>query len=91
MISASPPQPPQQDQPPPQQQQPNQSQSARERKVGLDDFNFLEVLRKGDFGKVVLVEEKQTNKLYAIKTLEKEFIIDNDEVERCAGFGLSAC
>ena len=48
----------------------------------MDDFNFLAVLGKGNFAKVILVEEKQTNNLYAIKVTKKEFIIDNDEIER---------
>ena len=47
----------------------------------LDDFHLLSVLGKGNFGKVMLVEEKKSKNLYAIKVLKKDFILQNDEIE----------
>ncbi|KAJ2665772.1 Serine/threonine kinase [Coemansia sp. RSA 1199] len=51
------------------------------RKVGFENFKFVKVLGKGNFGKVMLSEEKGTGKLYAIKVLKKEFIVENDEFD----------
>ncbi|KAI9364117.1 hypothetical protein BD770DRAFT_175436 [Pilaira anomala] len=65
--------------PAPLQKQPSMGQAKR--KVVLDNFSFLAVLGKGNFGKVMLAEEKFDKKLYAIKMLKKRFIIDNDEIE----------
>ncbi|KAF7729151.1 Serine/threonine kinase [Apophysomyces ossiformis] len=55
--------------------------SATGRKVGLENFNFQAVLGRGNFGKVMLAEDKYDKKVYAIKVLKKRLIIDDDELE----------
>ena len=49
-------------------------------RVGIADFNFLAIIGKGNFSKVMLAEKKVSKALFAIKVIRKEFVIENDEV-----------
>ncbi|CAH3973994.1 RAC serine/threonine-protein kinase [Pieris brassicae] len=50
------------------------------RRITLEKFEFVKVLGKGTFGKVVLSREKGTGKLYAMKILKKNLILQKDEL-----------
>lgn len=41
----------------------------------MNDFDYLKLLGKGTFGKVILVKEKASGTYYAMKILKKEVII----------------
>lgn len=49
-------------------------------KIGLDDFNFLKVLGRGNFGKVMLGRSHRTGQLCAVKILKKDMIVENGEL-----------
>ncbi|CAR22025.1 protein kinase C [Lachancea thermotolerans CBS 6340] len=53
----------------------------KRRKISLDDFVLLKVLGKGNFGKVLLAESKNNERLCAIKVLKKDHIIKNHDIE----------
>ena len=46
----------------------------------LEDFKHLKILGQGSFGKVVLVKNQNNNKLYAMKILDKKFIVKKNQV-----------
>ena len=49
--------------------------------VNLEDFEILTLIGRGSYGKVYLVKYKITNEYYAMKSLQKDFLIDQDQIE----------
>lgn len=50
-------------------------------KMSLGDFKLIVVLGKGSFGKVFLAEHKASKEVFAIKSLKKDLIVQEDDVE----------
>ncbi|KAJ3339424.1 Serine/threonine kinase [Gonapodya sp. JEL0774] len=48
-------------------------------RVSNDDFNFLAVLGRGAYGKVMMAEDKMTGTIYAIKVIKKQGIVETDD------------
>lgn len=46
--------------------------------VSLADFEIKKVIGRGSFGKVFLVQKKDDKKVYAMKSLRKDVILDYD-------------
>lgn len=51
-------------------------------KLTLDDFEMLKVLGRGAYGKVMLVEKKDTKQVFAMKSLHKDKLIGKEQLER---------
>ena len=48
--------------------------------ISLDDFQKLKVLGQGSFGKVYLVKNINSEKVYAMKVLDKKYIINKKQI-----------
>ena len=46
----------------------------KDNQVKFDDFDFLRVIGQGSYGKVYLVEQRNTLKHFAIKTIQKRLV-----------------
>lgn len=56
-------------------------QKGKKGNVCIEDFHLLKVLGRGAFGKVILAKKKSSGKIYAIKVLKKQVIIDLEQLE----------
>eukprot|EP01091_Cochliopodium_minus_P015909 TRINITY_DN578_c0_g1_i1.p1 TRINITY_DN578_c0_g1~~TRINITY_DN578_c0_g1_i1.p1 ORF type:complete len:468 (-),score=183.20 TRINITY_DN578_c0_g1_i1:143-1546(-) len=50
-------------------------------RVGIEDFELLTVIGEGSFGKVLRVRKNNDGKIYAMKVLDKNMIIQRNELE----------
>lgn len=49
--------------------------------IKLEDFVIMKMVGKGTFGKVFLVQHMITKKIYAMKCIRKDIVIDNEQFE----------
>ncbi|EHB18299.1 Protein kinase C iota type [Heterocephalus glaber] len=49
--------------------------------LGLEDFDLLRVIGRGSYGKVLLVQLKESNRIYAVKAVKKEQV-NVDQIQR---------
>lgn len=47
-----------------------------------NDFDYLKVIGKGSFGKVLLAKHKKEGTFYAVKVLQKKSIMKRNEVNK---------
>ncbi len=47
----------------------------------IDDFNIKRIIGQGSFGKVFMIESKDTGKIFAMKSIRKDIVIDNEQLE----------
>ena len=54
---------------------------SEEAPASLQDFKIKKMIGKGTFGKVFLVQHVANHKLYAMKVIRKDVILENEQME----------
>ncbi|XP_052821056.1 protein kinase C iota type-like isoform X1 [Mya arenaria] len=58
-----------------------ESSSDTAKMVTMHDFNILRVIGRGSYAKVILVEQKRSKRLYAMKVIKKELVNDDEDID----------
>jgi RAC serine/threonine-protein kinase len=58
----------------------SKKRTKQEEKVGVADFELLNLVGKGSFGKVIQVRKIDTGEIFAMKVLSKRHIVEHNEV-----------
>ena len=46
--------------------------------ISIDHFDLIRVIGRGSYAKVLMVELKETKRLYAMKVIKKELVTDDE-------------
>lgn len=49
--------------------------------VQFKDFEFIEIIGEGSFGRVFKCKKKDSNQLLAIKVMKKQYLISNHQIK----------
>uniref|UniRef100_UPI00358FD57A protein kinase C iota type-like n=1 Tax=Myxine glutinosa TaxID=7769 RepID=UPI00358FD57A len=55
--------------------------SDKEVGFGLSDFDLLRVIGRGSYAKVLLVRFRKSERVYAMKVIKKELVIDDEDID----------
>ncbi|OXB82532.1 UNVERIFIED_CONTAM: hypothetical protein H355_005787 [Colinus virginianus] len=61
-------------------EQSSKIETVERKKLNFDHFQILRAIGKGSFGKVCIVQKRDTEKMYAMKYMNKQQCIERDEV-----------
>lgn len=54
----------------------------------LDQFELLRVIGRGSYAKVLMVEQKRTKRVYAMKVIKKELVNEDEVGTKCSIYTL---
>lgn len=62
-----------------------EDEATKEKKSGkaisIDHFDLIRVIGRGSYAKVLMVELKETKRLYAMKVIKKELVTDDEDID----------